>query len=76
MDAGDRIRLLSESEVKEILGVSSRTLRRWRNDGMLSYVKINGRIKYPEEYIQEVIKAGFHKAEHDITDRGDEIHPV
>ena len=63
------MKLLSESEVCEILNISHRTLRRWRNEGKLSFIRIGRHIRYPEEYIRELITKGLHKAENDIVEQ-------
>lgn len=42
----DKEHLLTEVEVSEILGVTIRTLRTYRNKNYLRYLKLNGRIYF------------------------------
>ena len=39
-------RLLTTAEVMEIFGVTDRTLRRWRRQGLLPCIKLGGSVRY------------------------------
>lgn len=42
---GSLDQFLTQQEVCELLGISSRTLRRWRRDGRLPSVRISGTVR-------------------------------
>jgi len=46
---------LTEPEVAELLGVTSRSLRNYRTDGRLKCYEIGGRIRYRSEDVQAFI---------------------
>ena len=48
--------LLTEEEVRNLFGVSSTTLWRWRKRGYLEGVPVGGRIKYRSSDCQRILK--------------------
>jgi len=45
--------LLSEKEVAQVLNVNPRTVRRWRSDGLIPFLKLpGGRIRFNPNTIQ------------------------
>jgi len=53
----DQSRLLSESEVAEILGVCKRTVWQMRKEGKLRCVKIKTSVRYTREELNRFIEA-------------------
>lgn len=51
--------LLTTREVIALLGVSSRTLQRLRNEGRIRYVIIRGSCRYPVGEIERIAKEGI-----------------
>jgi len=50
--------LLTEGEVAELLGVSCRTVRRWRDRGLLPFVKIAGTVRIRLSDLDRVSRPG------------------
>lgn len=50
----DGERYLTDSEVAEILKVSRRTLQEYRNDGVLPYILLGGKVLYRESDLEKV----------------------
>lgn len=48
--------LITEDEVRNLFGVSSTTLWRWRKRGYLEGVPVGGRIKYRSSDCQRILK--------------------
>lgn len=63
---GDR--LLTDSEVADLLKVSRRTLQEYRNDGILPYIEMKGKVVYRESDIERTLmryyKRGFSPITH------------
>lgn len=57
---GDKI--LSESEVIKILGVSARTLQTWRTTGKISYIMLGGKIVYLSSDIYKMLMDNYCKS--------------
>ncbi len=55
-------RLMTDSELASILRVSPRTLRDYRNEGILPYIRMKGNILYRESDIEKVLKTNEHRA--------------
>ena len=56
----DGERYLTDSEVAEILKVSRRTLQEYRNDGVLPYILLSGKVLYRESDLESVLEACYH----------------
>ena len=54
--------LLTDKEVAHILKVSRRTLQDYRNNGILSYIQVGGKILYRTSDVQRTIMNGFREA--------------
>ena len=54
--------LLTDKEVAHILKVSRRTLQDYRNNGILSYIQVGGKILYRTSDVQRTIMSGFMEA--------------
>lgn len=59
----DGERYLTDREVAELLRVSRRTLQEYRNDRLLPYILLDGKVLYPESGLREVLEANYRKAE-------------
>ena len=58
----DGERYLTDREVAEILKVSRRTLQEYRNDGVLPYILLGGKVLYRESALERVLEACYHPA--------------
>lgn len=58
----DGERYLMDREVSEILKVSRRTLQEYRNDGILPYVLLGGKVLYRERDLEELLEKCYHPA--------------
>ena len=58
----DGERYLTDKEVSEILKVSRRTLQGYRNNGILPYIPLGGKILYRESDLQELLEKCYHPA--------------
>lgn len=56
---GDRY--LGDKEVSERLSVSRRTLQEWRNEGIIGYIKIGGKVLYSEREVMALIERNYYK---------------
>ena len=54
--------LRTDKEVAHILKVSRRTLQDYRNNGILSYIRVGGKILYRTSDVQRTIMSGFKEA--------------
>ena len=54
-------RYLTDREVAELLRVSRRTLQEYRNDRLLPYILLGGKVLYPESGLREVLEANYRK---------------
>lgn len=50
--------LLTEREVAELLGVSPRTVRRWRSRGLLAFDKIGGTVRVRRSDLERALRPG------------------
>lgn len=57
----DGERYLTDREVAERLRVSRRTLQEYRNDRLLPYILLGGKVLYPESGLREVLEANYRK---------------
>ena len=58
----DGERYLTDREVAVILKVSRRTLQEYRNDGVLSYILLGGKVLYRESDLERVLESCYHPA--------------
>ena len=58
----DGERYLTDREVAEILKVSRRTLQEYRNDGVLPYILLGGKVLCRESDLQKVLESCYHPA--------------
>ena len=56
---GDRY--LTDKEVAEMLRVSRRTLQEYRNNRMLPFILLAGKVLYPESGLRELLEANYRK---------------
>ena len=54
--------LLTDKEVSAWLKVSRRTLQDYRNNGMVSYYQLGGKILYKESDIEKLLMSGYRNA--------------
>lgn len=52
---------LTDKEVAEILRVSRRTLQEYRNNRMLPFILLAGKVLYPESGLRELLEANYRK---------------
>lgn len=57
----DGERYLTDREVSELLRVSRRTLQKYRNERLLPYILLGGKVLYPESGLREVLEANYRK---------------
>ena len=67
MDAGHKAspsneQFLTDKEVSAWLKVSRRTLQDYRNNGMVSYYQLGGKILYKESDIEKMVMNGYRNA--------------
>ena len=55
-------RFLTDKEVSARLKVSRRTLQDYRNNGMVSYYQLGGKILYKESDIEKLVMGGYRNA--------------
>ena len=55
-------RFLTDREVSARLKVSRRTLQDYRNNGMIAYYQLGGKILYKESDIERMLAANYRKA--------------
>lgn len=55
-------RFLTDKEVASILQVSRRTMQDYRNNGIVPYVQVGGKILYRESDICRIVENGYRKA--------------
>ena len=58
----DGERYLTDKEVAQILKVSRRTLQEYRNDGVLPYILLGGKVLYRESDLERVLESCYHPA--------------
>ena len=58
----DGERYLTDREVAQILKVSRRTLQEYRNDGVIPYILLVGKILYRESDLERVLESCYHPA--------------
>ena len=54
--------VLDSREVSEILKVSRRTLQEYRNEGILPYIPLGGKVLYRESDLEELLERHYHPA--------------
>ena len=55
-------RFMTDKEVSAWLKVSRRTLQDYRNNGMVSYYQLGGKILYKESDIEKLVMGGYRNA--------------
>ena len=55
-------RFLTDKEVSAWLKVSRRTMQDYRNNGMVSYYQLGGKILYKESDIEKMVMGGYQNA--------------
>ena len=55
-------RFMTDKEVSAWLKVSRRTLQDYRNNGMVSYYRLGGKILYKESDIEKLVMGGYRNA--------------
>ena len=55
-------RFMTDKEVSAWLKVSRRTLQDYRNNGMVSYYQLGGKILYKESDIEKLVMSGYRNA--------------
>lgn len=55
-------RYLTDKEVSSILKVSRRTLQEYRNNGVLPYIPLGGKILYRERDLEDLLLRCYHPA--------------
>ena len=58
----DGERYLTDREVAQILKVSRRTLQEYRNDGVIPYILLGGKVLYRESDLERVLESCYHPA--------------
>ena len=58
----DGERYLTDREVAQILKVSRRTLQEYRNNGVLSYILLGGKVLYRESDLEKIQESCYHPA--------------
>ncbi len=53
---------LSDAELSSILKISRRTLQQWRNDGVISFVALGGKVLYKESDVQAMLDTCYRKS--------------
>jgi hypothetical protein len=56
---------LSSKDVCQMLHVSSRTLQDWRDNGMIPYIQIKGKILYRQSEMSKVLNSAYCEVSHD-----------
>jgi len=55
-------KFLSNNEVSKLLKLSTRTLQDWRDNGIISYIQISGKILYRQSDILKLLEDNFEKS--------------
>jgi len=58
----DGERYLTDREVAQILKVSRRTLQEYRNDGVIPYILLGGKVLYRESDLERALESCYHPA--------------
>lgn len=53
---------LTNNEVSKLLSLSIRTLQDWRDNGIISYIQIKGKILYRQSDILKLLEDNFEKS--------------
>ena len=57
----DGERYLMDKEVSELLRVSRRTLQEYRNNRVLPFILLGGKVLYPESGLREVLETNYRR---------------
>ena len=57
----DGERYLTDGEVSELLRVSRRTLQEYRNNRILPFILLGGKVLYPESELRKVLESNYRK---------------
>lgn len=61
-DSPSNEQFLTDKEVSAWLRVSRRTLQDYRNNGMIAYYQLGGKILYKESDIEKMVMSGYRNA--------------
>lgn len=53
---------LTNNEVSKLLSLSTRTLQDWRDNGVISYIQISGKVLYRQSDILELLESHYEKS--------------
>ena len=53
---------LTNNEVSKLLNLSTRTLQDWRDNGIISYVQISGKVLYRQSDILKLLESHYEKS--------------
>lgn len=57
----DGERYMTDKEVAELLRVSRRTLQEYRNNRILPFILLGGKVLYPESELRKVLESNYRK---------------
>lgn len=57
----DGERYLTDREVADMLRISRRTLQEYRNNRVLPFILLGGKVLYPESGLREVLETNYRK---------------
>ena len=57
----DGIRLFDNQDLCMLLQISKRTLQRYRNNRVLPFILLGGKVLYPESGLRELLEANYRK---------------
>jgi hypothetical protein len=49
-------RLYDRQDMLQLFHISARTLQYWRKKGILKFVRIEGKIYYPQQFVEEMLQ--------------------
>lgn len=53
---------ITDNQLSKILNISRRALQEYRSQGILSYIKLGGKILYKESDINKLLSSTYHEA--------------
>lgn len=53
---------LTNNEVSKLLSLSTRTLQDWRDNGVISYIQISGKVLYRQSDILKLLESHYEKS--------------
>ncbi len=58
---------LTNNDVSKLLRLSTRTLQDWRDNGVISYIQISGKVLYRQSDILKLLEDNFEESWQDIV---------